>query len=115
AGLTRRARFVLPLDGVEPGEYTAHAVVRARGEIVAERTRQVEVLDPVTAAVLADNLLVERVTPRDVLAGDLGRRYIDWLRGRARGPEEDAARSATEQQWEAVELHVQRLPDHASL
>ena len=115
AGSSRRARFVLALDGVEPGKYTAYAIVRATGETVAERIRQVEVLDPESAVGLAGYSVVERVTPIDVLAGDLGRRYVDWLRSRARGPEEEAARRATQQEWEQVELLVQRLPDRGAL
>ena len=39
SGVTRRARFVMPLAGVPPGYYVATATVRARDEIVAERDR----------------------------------------------------------------------------
>ena len=38
-GVRRRASFLLPLADVAPGNYVAHAIVRARGEVVAERTR----------------------------------------------------------------------------
>jgi hypothetical protein len=33
----------LPLEGVAPGAYLARATVRAHGEVVAERAREVEV------------------------------------------------------------------------
>jgi VWFA-related protein len=113
-GLSRKARFLMPLEGIEPGEYTAHAIVKARGEIVAERTRHVEVLAARSGVATEDvpNALVERVSPLDVLGGDLGRRFVGWLQGRAQGPAEvEAARRASEQRWEQVELQVQRLAD----
>ena len=43
-GATRRVSFSMPLATVPPGEYIAHAIVSSRGEVVAERTRQVDVL-----------------------------------------------------------------------
>ena len=111
AGSNRRARFHLPLEGVEPGDYIAHAIVKARGEIVADRTRQVEVL--AGSGVLANNaepgLTVERVSPAEVVRGELGRRYVELLFQRAKGtPAEEAARRALEQRWELVELQLQR-------
>ena len=113
SGLSRRARFLLPLEGVDAGDYTAHAIVRARGEIVAERTRQVEVLNARSGVATGGaDLLVERVSPLDVVGSDLGRRYVEWLQGRAQGAAEvDATRRAREQQWEQVEVQVQRLTD----
>lgn len=114
AGLARKARFLMALEGVAPGEYTAHAIVKARSEIVAERTRHVEILDAASgaAAEAQSSALAERVSPLDVLGGDLGRRYIVWLQGRAHGSAEvEAARRAAEQRWEQVELQVQRLPE----
>lgn len=112
AGISRRARFQLPLEGVEPGDYVVHAIVRARGEIVAHRTRQVEVLDASSAVATEPQpgVTVERVSPADVVTGELGRRYLDLLLGRARGtPAEETARRATEHRWELVELQLQRL------
>jgi tetratricopeptide (TPR) repeat protein len=115
AGLSRRARFLLPLDGIQPGEYTAHAIVKARGEIVAERTRHVEVLNASGPLTTGDSLVAERVSPLDILGGDLGHRYIEWLQGRAKAPEVNVARHAREQQWEQVELLVQRVPDQTGV
>jgi len=117
SGLSRRARFLLPLEGVDPGDYTAHAIVRARGEIVAERTRQVEVLNARSGVATGGaELLVERVSPLDVVGSDLGRRYVEWLQGRAQGAAEvDATRRAREQRWEQVELQVQRLADKSGV
>jgi hypothetical protein len=113
AGLSRRVRFLLPLEGVEPGEYTAHAIVKARGDVVAERTRHVEVLDTRSGVATEgeSGAVVERVTPLDVLGGELGRRYIGWLQGRAQDEEAEATRAAGSQRWEQVELLVQRLPN----
>jgi hypothetical protein len=36
-GISRRASFSMPLENVPPGEYLTHAIVTARGEVVAER------------------------------------------------------------------------------
>ena len=45
AAVSAGARHLrVPLDGVAPGAYIAHAVVRAGGDVIAERTRQVEVM-----------------------------------------------------------------------
>lgn len=46
AGAARRARFVFPLSGVEPGAYLARVTVMAGTEAIAELTREVEILGP---------------------------------------------------------------------
>ncbi len=73
AGLNRRVRFTMSLEGLEPGAYTAHAIVRSRGETVAERTRQVQILDARSGIPTEGDPAVpfERVTPLDVVTGDL--------------------------------------------
>jgi len=114
--ISRRARFLLPLDDVAPGDYVAHAVVRARGEIVAERTRQVEVLEgraPAAAeAGTAAPPLAETVAPVEVISGDLAKTFVATLMQRANGTASDtAARRATEGKWEEVELHLRKLGD----
>jgi VWFA-related protein len=107
-GITRRARFVMPLDGVSPGDYIAYATVKARGEIVAERTRHVEILtarDPTSPA----EAPAETISPGDVVRGELGRRYVDGLHRAARGtPAAEAARLATTHNWEEVELALRQ-------
>ena len=117
-GLTRRATFRLPLDEVPPGDYMAHVVVTARGEVAAERTRQVEVLEghaPVSTAVDADSA-PELISPVEVARGDLARTYIATLRGRAQGtPAAEAARHAAEGRWEEVEVQLRRSSSEAGL
>ena len=109
-GISRRATFLLPLAAVPPGAYLTHAVVTARGEIVAERTRQVDIVEgtaPATSPVAT--LGAERVSPADVVRGDLGRKYSAALAARAAGtPAHRAARRAAEGRWEEVELLLGR-------
>ena len=110
-GITRRARFLMPLEDVPPGEYIAYATVRARGEIVAERTRQVEVLAFRDAEAAAD-APAETIAPVDIVRGDLGRRYLAGLNRTARGtPAAEAARLATMYDWEEVELALRQMKD----
>ena len=107
-GVSRRASFALPLGTVAPGEYVAHAVVTARGEVVAERTRQVEVLGG--ASPPAPIASAPSVSPIEITRGDLGQRYLRALQARAQGtPAADAARRAVEGRWEEAEAALRRL------
>ena len=73
-GVTRRARFALPLTSIAPGSYVARVRVRAAGEDVADLSRQVEIhAGSAPAATAAQNDLL-RFTSRDVLASDIVRR-----------------------------------------
>ena len=105
-GVRRRASFLLPLAGVPPGRYVARATVRARGEVVAERTRHVEVLAgsaPPTAATAV------AVSPLQIVRGQLARKYITGLAQRAAStPYAAAAKHAVDDQWELVEAALQR-------
>ena len=108
SGISRRASFQLPLTGVSPGDYMAHAVVTARGEVVAERTRQVEVLGGRAPAMAAPSA----VSPVEVTRGDLGQKYIAMLHQRARGtPVAEAAVHAASGRWEEVEVVLARGGD----
>ena len=110
SGVTRRARFVMPLAGVPPGYYIATATVRARDEIVAERTRQVEILGQRDTEAAGGS--AETISPLDIVRGELGRRYVEGLNRAANGtPAAEAARLATTQNWEEVELALRRIPD----
>jgi VWFA-related protein len=114
AGLSRRVRFTMSLEGVAPGAYTAHAIVRSRGETVAERTRQVQVVDAPSGIPVEGDPTVpfERVTPMDVVTGDLGRKYIVWLQSRAKDmAESEAGKLAAQGRWELAEARLQRAGD----
>lgn len=106
-GFSRRVSFVMPLVDVPPGEYLAHAVVSARGEVVAERTRHVDVLTgrvPVAASGAAI------VSPVDVIRGEIARRYLADLQKRVDGtPAADAARLAIASRWEETEVSLRRV------
>ncbi|HVL68838.1 MAG TPA: VWA domain-containing protein [Vicinamibacterales bacterium] len=116
-GISRRAHIALPLTNVAPGDYTAHAIVRARGEIVGERTRQVEVLAGTAPAVTAETAAATAATwaPIEIVRGDLARRYIAWLSERAKGtPAAAAAAHAAANRWEQVEAEARRVADPAN-
>ena len=103
-GVTRKVTFVLPLTNVPPGNYVAHAVVSARGEIVAERTRHVEVLAG-EAPPLAPTPAAPVVAPIEIARGDLGRKYVRALAERVKStPLADAGRRAVEGRWEEADL-----------
>ena len=113
SGMSRRALFVLPLTSVTPGDYLVHAVVRARGEIVGERTRQVEVLagnaPAAIAAVIDGPAAALTVSPIDIVGGDLGQRYVGVLAHVAAGtPAAPAAAHAAAGRWEEAALQLQR-------
>ena len=113
-GLSRRASFQVPLAGVPAGEYIAHALVTARGEVVAERTRQVEVLGGHAPVVEAP--AVKPVSPLDVTRGDLGQKYIAMIQQRARGTATyEAAAHASRGRWEEVEAAVAKLSSDDSM
>jgi VWFA-related protein len=110
SGVIRRAPFAMPLRGVAPGAYVAHAVVRVGGEVVAERTRQLEVVGgsaPATAASPA-------VAPQEIIRGVIARKYLASLQQASIGTAwADAAVQANAQRWELVEVAVGAAPDNA--
>ncbi|HVB38097.1 MAG TPA: VWA domain-containing protein [Vicinamibacterales bacterium] len=91
AGQERDVTFQLPLSGTAPGAYLVKATVRAGGETVGERERQVQILpgdapvtreaaiEPAHAAVAARPAAAEP-DPADVLQGDIARDYLQGLR-----------------------------------
>jgi tetratricopeptide (TPR) repeat protein len=118
-GMRRRANFLLPLENVAPGDYIAHAIVSARGEVVAERTRQVEVLDgraPAAAPTESRPAPLQAVSPVEVTRGDLAQKYIQSLLRRADGTSAYmAARRASEGKWEEAELELRRITGETSM
>jgi hypothetical protein len=110
-GVSRKATFLLPLAGVAPGNYTAHAVVTANGEVVAERTRHVEVLAG-TAPALPAGATAPTISPLEIARGDLGRKYIASITQRVQGtPLAEAARRAGEGRWEEADLALRRVTE----
>lgn len=113
-GASRKVTFVLPLTDVPSGNYIAHAIISARGEVVAERTRQVEVLAG-AAPPMPNNAARPVVAPIEIARGDLGRRYIAALADRAKGrPYAGAAKQAVEGRWEEVHLAMQAAAGQTS-
>lgn len=109
AGVRRRAQLLMPLEDVPPGDYVARAVVRARGEVIAERTRQVQVLPGVAPAAGEEAADGHTWTPLEIIQGDLAKRYIAWLGERAKGtPSAGAAALAAANRWEQMELELER-------
>jgi hypothetical protein len=116
-GVSQRASVMMPLESVSPGAYVAHAIVRAGGEIVGERTRQIDVLAghaPVVAAGTASAPAATWV-PMQVIQGDLARQYIAALAARAKGtPAAAAAGHALANRWEQVEAETRASADAGS-
>ncbi len=108
SGFNRRVGFALPLTSVAPGEYLAHAVVTSRGEVVAERTRHVDVL--AGAAPVVASAPVAAVSAVEVTRGDLAKRYLADIQTRTQGSvSADAARRAIEGRWEETEVSLRRV------
>jgi len=115
-GLRRRALFLLPLASVTPGNYSVHALVRARGEVVAERSRLVEVLAGTAPAAItpaagtAPAPAALAVAPIEIVQGELGQRYVASI---AKHPMATDVRGAADRaalgQWEEAELQLQRV------
>lgn len=113
-GATRKVTFVLPLTSIPPGNYIAQAVVSARGEIVAERTRHVEVLQG-AAPPLPSTAAAPLVAPIEIARGDLGRKYIAALAERLRStPLAGAGRRAVEGRWEEADLALRNAAGEAT-
>ncbi len=105
AGASRGARVELPLEGVPPGEYVVRATVRAGAETAAEVLRDVTIAPgaPPAAPVLPP---ASRPDVSTVLQGDAARQWIAALRARAPAHLKQAAASAGEADWPAVDRAV---------
>ena len=107
SGVIRRAPFVIPLSGVAPGAYVAHAVVRANGEVIAERTRHLEVLEGRAPAIAAP----PPVAAQEIVRGMVARRYLDLLAKASTGTGwAEAASHAAAQRWSLAEVSIGRSP-----
>jgi VWFA-related protein len=112
-GVRRRAQLVMPLADVAPGAYIARAIVRAGGEVIGERTRQVQVLAGEAPAADFDATAGSQTwAPMEIIQGQLARQYIAWLGERAKGTAAaPAAALAAADRWEQLELELQRAPN----
>ena len=98
----------MPLASVAPGDYVAHAILSAAGEVVAERTRHVEVLAG-DAPAPPPGAAAPVVSPVVIARGDLGQRYLKSLAERAQGtPFADASKRAVEGRWEEADRALRR-------
>lgn len=116
-GVRRRAQLVMPLDDVPPGDYIAHAVVRADREVVAERTRQVEILAGTAPPALDEaDTGGNTWTPLEILQGDLAKQYLAWLGERAKGTTlAGAVTLAAANRWEQMEFDLQHAATPAGV
>ncbi len=84
-GIVRDVSFTLPLSDIPPGDYIAHAVIRAGGEVVGDLRRQLQVVDGMRPADTAARSPKAReaaaipTTPpaRDVLRGAIVKSMVD--------------------------------------
>jgi VWFA-related protein len=83
-GITRDVAFTVPLADLPAGDYVAHVIVRAGGELVADRRRQVSIANgarpapPVETA--SDEVIASSATarrPRDILKGNVVKEIVD--------------------------------------
>ncbi len=92
SGALRVAELQLPVQGLAPGHYLAHALVRSGTDTVAELDRQVELRAGSAPKVVAARRPVARVVdPLQVLNGHLTQQYV---RGLAGGNDARVARAA---------------------
>ena len=114
-GVMRRAQVLMPLEDLPPGAYVAHAIVRAEGEVVAERTRQIDLLaGRAPAATGGATATAGTWRPADIVQGELARKYVAALAARAKGTGgETAASHAVANRWEQVEVETGRGADVA--
>jgi VWFA-related protein len=106
-GVIRRAPFVLPLSGIAPGAYVAHAVVRANGEVIAERTRHLEVVEGRAPAIAP----TPPVAAQEIVRGMVALRYMDVLAKASIGTAwVEAASHASAQRWSLAEVSIGRAP-----
>jgi tetratricopeptide (TPR) repeat protein len=113
-GVSRRANVMMPLDGVAPGAYLVRATVRAGGEIVGERTRQIDILAGSAPVAAAGTAVAPAATwsPLQIIQGDLARKYVASLASKAKGTAAEAAAAhAVANRWEQVEAATARTTD----
>ena len=113
-GVSRRANVMMPLDGVAPGAYVVRATIRAGGEIVGERTRQIDVLEGSAPVATAGTAVAPAATwaPMQIIQGELARKYVAALAARAKGtPSAAVAAHALANRWEQVDAATTRATD----
>ncbi len=110
-GMSRGARVELPLTGVTPGDYIVQVVVRKGDDTITELLRDVTVRGGTRPPVITALARAARFEPADVLQGDIGRRLLAAIYGRARGSQiEEAARAAASRNWSALEVALASTP-----
>ena len=112
--VSRRANVMMPLEGIAPGGYVVRATVRAGGEVVGERTRQIDVLEGAAPVATTGTAAAPTATwvPMQIIQGDLARKYVASLAARAKGtPAAAAAADALANRWEQVEAATARAAD----
>ena len=92
AGIVRRARFAFPLRGVPAGDYRTRVRVLSGGALIAELTRELEVVAGRSAAVTSAAPPPLALRPGDILNGDFVRRSRETLRVAATGAAVKATR-----------------------
>ncbi|MGE0812810.1 MAG: VWA domain-containing protein [Vicinamibacterales bacterium] len=107
-GFVRPVQVDLPLEGLAPGQYVARGVVTAGGRIVAELSREIEVLAGPAGAPAARPMGSgatdpRGVDPRSVLDGAVGRATLARAREAAAGQPADQFGLAAASRWERLD------------
>lgn len=111
SGVSRRANALMPLDDVAPGPYVVRAMVRAGGEVVGERTRQIDVLEGAAPVAAPGSAAAPPATwaPMQIIQGELAKKYVATLAGAAKGTAAaEAAGHALANRWEQVDAATAR-------
>jgi hypothetical protein len=107
-GTSRDATFLMPLERLAPGEYTARAVVQAGGAVVADVRRTVEIV--VGAPPAADPAPIARA--RDVLEGAIAAQLLAEAISGGRASHSTAAAAIDRRAWQdAVAATTSAPPD----
>lgn len=101
SGVARDVSFAVPVDGVAAGDYVAHAIVRAGGEVVADLRRQVEVVAgaPPEAEVASRAAPTVTAEPREVLRSSVVRGIVRRVAASDNPAVRQAAAEAESGRW----------------
>ena len=111
AGILRDVSFNVPLADLTAGDYVAHVVVRAGGELVADLRRQVAVaVGPRPVMPSAASASPRLPQPRDILKGNIVKAMVDEAGKSDVAAIRQAATEASGGRWPQVVATLSRAP-----
>jgi len=85
-GASREGRVALPLESIPAGMYLARATVKSGADTLAEVDREVDVRPGRRPATAADTSDTGTLDARELVNGDLARRYVSVLKRNVAAP-----------------------------